>query len=198
VPKSGSSPHVLVLTGTCGSGKTTVSTLLESLHGWARVCEDDIWRSRFGNARGAFGSAEHRRKRRAMHDVVFEECLPAIAAGRCVVVDATVHEAPPEAYGEYGEFFDEKGIPWRLRVLHPSLEAAITRDAARPSGRLGAERVASLRAKFTRAVFDEDCFVDTTDQTPEQTALGLLGESAHLVSERSRPCTRIRRVPGRS
>src|SRR5690348_6643254 len=35
--------RVLLLTGTCGSGKTTVAALLAKRHGWVHVSEDEIW-----------------------------------------------------------------------------------------------------------------------------------------------------------
>ncbi len=170
--------HALVVTGTCGSGKTTVSTLLAKRYGWIRVSEDDIWRECFGKNRGSFGSEEHRRKRQQVHAAVFAACRAAIEAGQSIVIDATVHENPPEAYDEYRGFFDAHGIAWKLRVLHPKLEIAVARDASRSTGRLGADRVASLRAKFTESVFDADCFVDSSDETPEQTVRRLLEDPA--------------------
>ena len=111
-----------------------------------------------------------------MHAVVFEACLAAVAAQRNVVIDATVHEAPPDAYKAYKDFFDARGVVWRLRVLHPRLEVAVARDALRSTGRLGADRVASLRSKFTGAMFGAECFIDTSDETPEQTVTRLLEE----------------------
>ena len=165
---------ILVVTGTCGSGKTTVSMMIANRPGWVRVSEDDIWRKYFDKRRGPFGTEEYRRKRRRVHAVVFDACLAAVAAQRNVVIDATVHEAPPEAYKDYRDFFDARGVTWRLRVLHPRLEVAIARDAMRSTARLGADRVASLRAKFTGTVFGAECFIDSSEETPEQTVTRLL------------------------
>lgn len=36
--------RVLVLSGTCGSGKSTIARLLSDEHGWTRLGEDDVWR----------------------------------------------------------------------------------------------------------------------------------------------------------
>jgi predicted kinase len=166
-------PEVLLLTGTCGSGKSTVAALLAA-RGWTRVSEDEIWPRLFGRARGPFGSAEHRAKRGRVHEVVFARVRSALAAGARIVVDATVHEAPPEAYDEYREFLDGLGCSWQLRVLHPSLEVAIARDAGRAGGSLGAERVTRLHSKFTGMVFAGAWFLDTSQQTPEETVAALL------------------------
>ncbi len=138
--------------------------------GWIRIGEDEVWQELFGRERGAFGSDEHRRKRAAVHEVVHAAILAALAGGRNAVLDATVHESPPEAYVEYREFFERSGIRWTLRVLHPRLEVAVHRAATRDGWRADAARVASLRAKFTGTVFPPEWFLDTSDEKPEQTA----------------------------
>ena len=161
--------RALIVTGTCGSGKTTVAELLALRAGWERVSEDDIWHERFGRDRGAFGTSEHRRKRRRVHEAVFAAVRGAVARGKPVVIDATVHESPPESFLEYSAFFRRNRIAWRLCVLHPRLEVAIARDSARSSWNLGPERVASLHAKFTGAVFPRHAFLDTSSDTPEET-----------------------------
>ena len=103
---------------------------------------------------------------------------------KSVVVDATVHESPPEAYLEYRSWFEEQGIPWSLRVLHPALGVAIDRDVRREGWHAGRERVSSLYAKFTGSVFDPECFVDTSHDTPEETVRRLLGRGAAPPSPR--------------
>ncbi len=170
-------PAVLLLTGTCGSGKSTIAALLGE-RGWMRASEDDVWPQLFGKNRGPFGSAEHRLKRRQVHEVVFAQARDALARGQRVVIDATVHEAPPEAFEEYRAFFEATGVSWQVRVLHPSLEVAVARDKQRSSGSLGAERVARLRAKFTAKVFERGWFLDTSRQTPDETVAALLSRRA--------------------
>jgi len=167
--------RALLLTGTCGSGKTTVSTLLEQ-RGWRRISEDDIWRALFEKNRGAFGSDEHRGKRRQVHEQVRAAVRAALAAGTNVVIDATVHESPPEAFEDYRDFFALHRISWTLRILHPRLDVAVARDASRTTWTLGAGRVADLRAKFTGVVFPVACFVDNSDETALETAERLVAD----------------------
>jgi predicted kinase len=174
VSESPSQPRVLLLTGTCGSGKTTVAARLASRHGWVHVSEDEIWPRLFGKDRGAFGSAEYREKRRQVHEVAFAHIREALGAGLDVVVDATVHEAPPEALHEYRAWFAAHGIAWTIRVLYPRLEVAVARDAHRTSWTVGPASVASLHAKFTGAQIGSECFLDTSDETPEETMERLL------------------------
>ncbi len=166
-------PAVLLVTGTCGSGKTTITSLLEQ-RGWTRISEDEIWPRLFGKNRGPFGSAEHRAKRQQVHEIVFQRVQSALATGQRVVIDATVHEAPPEAFEEYRDFFDHHGIIWQMRILHPALPVAVARDAGRLRGSLGAERVAELHAKFTALVFPGSWFLDTSEQSPAETVAELL------------------------
>ena len=170
-------PRVVLLTGTCGSGKTTIATLLAEQAGWTRISEDDIWHNCFGKNRGKFQSDEHRYKRQQVHDMVFGQLLTALRSGRNVVIEATVHESPPEAYQEYWRMFEAQAIEWTIRVLHPRLEVAVARDANRSSWTVGAEGVGELRAKFTGEVLGPECFVDNSDETPEQTLSRLLEEA---------------------
>jgi dephospho-CoA kinase len=161
--------YTLILTGTCGSGKTTISKLLATQAGRKRICEDDLWKQFFGKNRGVFGSDEHRLKRQQVHNIIFTEILSLRNENLYIVIDATVHESPPEAYYEYSEFFEKHNIEWSLCVLHPKLEIAIKRDSQRTEWVAGPERVEKLWGKFTGEVFPKECFIDNSDETPDQT-----------------------------
>jgi predicted kinase len=193
VPGGTAARRVLVLTGTCGSGKSTVSNLLSEA-GWSRVGEDESWTRLFGRDRGLFGSAEHRAKRRQVHEAVFDRVAGALEAGLNVVIDATVHEAPPEAFLEYRAFFERRGIEWELRVLHPRLEVAVERDAARRQWTVGPERVALLHAKFTGLVFAPEWFLDTSEQSPSETASLLWSHDPGIRVPRRRTSVHGRRA----
>ena len=161
----------VILTGTCGSGKTTIAKLLADEAGWKRISEDEIWKKYFGKHRGIFGSDEHRIKRQKVHDIVFKEILlfGEEDKNKIIVIDATVHESPPEAFYEYRAFFEKHSIKWHLCVLHPRLEIAIKRDSERIDWVAGSERVERLRKKFNGMVFPKESFIDNSDDTPVQT-----------------------------
>lgn len=171
---------VLVLTGTCGAGKSTVSAIIASRPEWRGVSEDEIWSHDFGKNRGAFGNVEHRRKRGVVHQKVMLFVRTAQRDGFSVVVDATIHESPPEALAEYREMLIADGIDWHLRVLHPRLDIAIARDADRKGGSLGRARVSALHSKFNGHFIPAECFLDTSTESPETTAARVLNSLGFL------------------
>jgi len=169
--------RVLVLTGACGSGKSTVAQLLAEKHGWIRISEDSVWRARFHRNRGRIGSAEHREKRGAIR----REVAAAVCRGleeADVVVDATVHEADPSSIREYEELFGISGLDWQIRVLHPRLDVAVGRDEMREGWKAGADEVTTLWRKFSGQLFDPRVFIDTSDDEPSDTALRVLASLA--------------------
>ncbi len=178
---------VVVLTGTCGSGKSTVAGLIALGVGWRHISEDEIWPRRFGRDRGMFCTPEHRVKRAVVHQEVLERVQAALAAGHNVVVDATIHEAPPEALEEYRTLFVAGGTRWHLCVLHPRLEVVVARDAGRGRGSLGTARVASLFAKFTGRVIPPGCFLDTSAESPEATVDRVLVALANQSLQQTGP-----------
>lgn len=173
-------PKALLLTGTCGSGKTTIATLLAEHAGWIHISEDLIWHNCFGKNRGQFLSDEHRAKRRQVHEIVLGQLLQGLHLGRDVVIDATVHESPPEAFKEYQRMFEAHKIEWSIRVLHPRLEVAVARDSSRACWSVGEKSVKELRDKFNKGLFSAECYVDNSDETAEETLRRLLLASQGL------------------
>lgn len=165
--------RVLLLSGTCGSGKSTIAQLLADEYGWTRLSEDDVWRRRFHKNRGVLGSEEHRQKRRVVREELVGALRLAIEKSD-VVVDATVHEADPSSIDEYEALFGAAGVGWQLRVLHPRLDVAVQRDATRRDWTAGPARVEALWTKFSGALFDPGAFIDTSDDEARETARKVL------------------------
>ena len=60
----------------------------------------------------------------------------------------------------------------------PSLDVAILRDSQRNGWHAGSDRVSDLYAKFTGTIFGHEAFIDSTNDTPEETMLRVLSGSA--------------------
>lgn len=103
------------------------------------------------------------------YKVVLGKILEHREHGKNVVVDLTVHEAPPDAFLEYKELFETNRIPFEIRILHPRLEVAIGRDSERKCWNVGPERVKQLRQKYTKGIFGVGNFIDNSDESPEDT-----------------------------
>lgn len=140
---------VLLLSGTCGSGKTTISKLIAEQQDWQRICEDDIWLELFGKNRGNPRLPDGKRKRAKVHEIVFGKIVEYREHKKNVVVDLTVHEAPPDAFLEY--------------------EVALGRDSRRECWNVGTERVKRLREKYIKEIFGAENFIDNSDESPEET-----------------------------
>jgi hypothetical protein len=151
-----------------------VSAIIAARPEWRGISEDEIWSRNFGRNRSVFGTAEHRLKREVVHREVLSFVRAAQRDGFSVVVDATIHESPPEALAEYRAMLIADGIDWHLRVLHPRLEVAIARDADRRSGSLGRASVSALHSKFNGHYIAAECFLDTSAESPETTAARVL------------------------
>ena len=171
-------PRVLLLTGTCGSGKTTIAAMLAEKADWIHISEDTIWHNLYGKNRGPFHSDEHRQKRRNVHKKVMEQLLTDNHPDRNIVIDVTIHESPPEAYKEYQHMFEEHSIVWDIRVLHPRLEVAVARDANRNCWTIGKKGVIELRRKFNKGIFNSECYLDNSDETAEVTMQRILDSYA--------------------
>src|SRR4030095_12502901 len=102
------------------------------------------------------------------------EVLHSVHFGRDIVIDATVHESPPEAYREYQTMLEAHSVEWTIRVLHPRTEVAVARDASRTCWSVGEKAVRELRDKFNKGVLSVDCYVDNSDETAEETMKRLL------------------------
>lgn len=113
--------RALVISGTCASGKTTLSHLLARDRGFVQIDGDWLlrrWRDRLG------------------HSIDFNEIQPEIfaladgitALGRDVVV---AHVILPDRIPQYRRFLGEAGIPHRIVILMPQVEVLLARNEAR-------------------------------------------------------------------
>jgi hypothetical protein len=163
-PRSrGKPPSVLLLTGSCASGKTTVSRILAERHGLAQIDGDWVLALRRAELGRSVDSLEiDADLRRMAHGVTWLGMSAVIA-----------HVVLPGALPGYQLYFDSHRIPWRPVVLLPDrtvlLERATTRETwprATPAFWIDTFRDALLQGSAELRA----CYYDNGSETPEQTA----------------------------
>jgi len=158
---------VLILTGPGGSGKSVVAQLLVKNYGFKLVDGDNLDTEFF--PKGHQWLPESSKNLKSAHDKIFRITKKIYNNGNNVVLEYII-------FGNYLEFFDkfdrEFGNSLIIKVLFPSQEETIKRDINRESWTTGVERIKSVRAEFEkiRNEIGENAFIDTSHQTPEETA----------------------------
>lgn len=165
-PLSCSSDHhpiVLIVTGPCGSGKTTISSLIAANHPFIRLCGDDIKEELFP---GIVDIQEYPEKLKQVGSEILERARTHFANGEHVVIDYIVlAEARLE---EYKRIFSDH---LQIRVLLASRESIITRDETRECWTAGEACVDQLHEGFSqlKAFIGAEHYIDSSEETPEET-----------------------------
>jgi hypothetical protein len=163
-PRSrGEPPSVLLLSGSCASGKTTVSRILAERHGLVQIDGDWVLALRRAELGKSVDYIEiDADLRRMAHGVTW--------LGMSVVI---AHVVLPGALPGYQRYFDNHRIPWRPVVLMPDravlLERATARETwprATPAFWIDTFRDALLQGSAGLRA----CYYDNGSETPEQTA----------------------------
>ncbi|WP_035699209.1 AAA family ATPase [Glycomyces tenuis] len=175
-------PGCLVLTGTPGAGKTTVSQLVaEALPRSARLDGDVMahlmvsgWASYF-DERGEWSPDPEARRQLQLRTVNLCSVANNFAeAGYTPVVDHVV-----ETREELAFLTDRlRARPLMLVVLAPPLEVARHRNATRPEEHRVHYDFAPLAATMRRELGGVGWWLDSGKMTPEETAARIVAEAA--------------------
>jgi hypothetical protein len=162
-PERVSVTSVLLLTGSCASGKSTVSWLLAAQHGLVQVDGDWVLAQR----RGEWGhTVDYRRIDAEL--ATMAEGFAWLGLG-CVIAQVIL----PDTVPAYAAHFNARGIPWRLVALMPARDALLERSRTRatwphPTPEEWVHRfqddLLGLRPGGRISVHDN------TEESPEQTA----------------------------
>lgn len=120
-------PHVLLIAGPAGAGKTSMATLIGSKPGWVVLSEDEFW--------GRLPRAPHLLRTDAEKAViqaqVVAEARAHLAQGKRVVIEFIIYEDPPQPIIFYVDTLTHDGYTVAVRVLRPTLETLMQRQAHR-------------------------------------------------------------------
>ena len=164
---------VLLLTGPGGAGKTTVARLLAEQGGYAWLDGDAVDSEFFPE--GGHWLPQNAETLRLAHDKILGEARKLFDEGNSVIVDYIV-------FGHYKEFIErlrrEFGKVLAIKVLFPSKEETVRRDIDRECWTTGEKRITEVMAEFEelKGYIGSENYLDTTGQTPEETAAWLLKE----------------------
>lgn len=158
-----SSARVLLLSGTCASGKSAVSYLLSERYGLVQIDGDwvlDMLRRELGRRVGF----------EETHEAMLAMAVGMVALGKSAVI---AHIILPEALARYRARLTERGIIHRAVVLMPTMEALLERNRTRdcwpqPTPEYWVRKfVDDLRAGPEDV---QALFYDNSNETAEQTA----------------------------
>ncbi len=159
--------QVIVITGPCGAGKTTVAEIVAKKLGAALLKADDVTEELFPGLKTIY---KHPEKMQELKDEVIRRAKDLHDAGTTVVIDFVV-------LGEYINVFKETfGDDLVFRALLPRMEMAIERDAARASWTVGKKHIEELYGFFHRdePLIGKENIIDNSDETAEETAARIL------------------------
>ena len=120
-------PHVILIAGPAGAGKTTMATLIGSKSGWVALSEDAFW--------ARLPRDPHLRRTDAEKAIiqaqVVEAAQTALAQGLRVVIEFIIYEDPPQPIRFYHTTLTQLGHVVDVRVLRPTVEVLMQRQAQR-------------------------------------------------------------------
>ena len=120
-------PHVILIAGPAGAGKTTMARLIGSQPGWVALSEDEFW--------GRLPRDPHLLRTDAEKAViqgqVVEATQTALADGLRVVIEFIIYEDPPQPILFYAETLTRAGARVAVRVLRPAVATLMRRQAER-------------------------------------------------------------------
>ena len=158
---------MMILTGTCASGKTTTAEVLMSRYGFVALDSDCVRRvieHKTGLAKVEYNGPE-----------MFEEILNTIDILLTLQKDiALSHVILPNELDQYHDMFEERELPYMMFVLQPNHETAVARSQTRtcwPN---------ITPEKWVRYFHDE--FSQSSEQLRETV---VMYDNSHLTAEES-------------
>jgi adenylate kinase family enzyme len=164
-------PHVLLLAGPGGAGKTSTAARIAQHPDWEHVSEDDYWVNiKEGHPWGELRTPE---EQRVVQVEVVRLVIDLVTRKKNVVLEFILYEDPPQPLLNYQNALASGDIPFTTRILRPSADEVLqrmkvrgrTRDADLEKRRAQAEQ--QLRC-LASPYIQSDWIIDTSDLPLEE------------------------------
>ena len=157
---------VLLISGVCGSGKTTISKMVEEKLGFARIDGDEIGEKILPKIDGCIWKEKNQYHLKKIHEKVIASTKDLLQKGKSVVIDYVLDKKE-----EIEMYKKEFGENLEIKILTPRLEVTIKRDQNRECWSVEETRILQLSKIFENLKhnFGKKNFIDNSDETPEET-----------------------------
>lgn len=159
-------PHVLLLAGPGGAGKTSTAARIAQNRDWEHVSEDDYWvKIKEGHPWGELRTPE---EQSVVQEEVVRRVVDLVTRRKNVVLEFILYEDPPRPLMNYQSALTSRDIPFNTRILRPSADEVLRRMIKR-----GRPRDADIEKRRAQAeqqlrclaspVIQSDWVIDTSD-----------------------------------
>lgn len=156
-------PLVLIVTGPCGSGKTTVSRLIAERRGLRHISGDDIKKELFPDIERI---TDYPEKLEKVKEEIFFRSNEHYSRGESVVIDYVILGRK-----QIDEYRNQFANNLHIKILLPKREVILERDKLRDCWTAGEKCATELYDKFEilKEYISPEHYVDNSDETPEET-----------------------------
>ena len=121
------SPSVILIAGPGGAGKTTMAKRIGTKPGWVALSEDEFW-NRLPREPHTFRTDA---EKAIVQGMVVDAAIERLERGERIVIEFIIYEDPPQPIQFYATILAEAGYQVAVRVLRPSVDALLHRQANR-------------------------------------------------------------------
>jgi len=165
---------ILLLTGPGGSGKSTVGELLAKRSGFVYLDGDNEDTEFFPD--GKQWLPENVSQLQKAHEKILKKTMELVGQGNNVVIDYIIFGRYIKFIQSFRDAFDGDFV---VKVLFPSKEELIKRDADRECWTTGKERIDAVYEEFEaiRHEIGAENYLETSGQSVEETVNMILSET---------------------
>lgn len=158
-------PIMLIVSGPCGSGKTTITNLITQSGKYVHISGDDIKNELFPEIEEINYYPEALEK---VYIEIYKRTKKYFELGKNVVIDYII--LSQKRIEEYRKAFSKNLV---IKVLFPRKETIIKRDQTRECWTAGEKCVSDLYDRFNRLqdYIGKENYIDNSEETPEETYL---------------------------